>query len=231
MSTDVEILSYRTWIDWDTENDPQITESGNPTNTITVDWDLSDKPVPQGEEVTITTEFVLPSWNAMTYSDVHFTYGSDGKPGPKFAKVSWNVRTPQLQNLERLPNNVTGGFVVGAFELVQPEQGRNSQELRFVHEYSFNQTPEQHVLVLNAQRGLVMQNLRVGHTWNYPSAEELQRFENWMTRFENKDELQDTAMRYEINWKGMIKYPEGENIYKAIPDVEGEQQYPGDLKN
>lgn len=229
VGTDVRILSYRTWLDWETENDPDITENGDPRSSITVDWDLSDDPVPSGEEVTITTEFVLPTWNAMSYSDVYFTYGEDGKAGNKFADLSWNVRTPQLADLERLPNNVSGGFVIGAFELLQPEQVSQPQEYRFIHEYSYNQNPEMHVLSLNAERGLIIQNLRIGHSWNYPSSEELLVFKDWMTRFGTKDEFTGEPLKYEINWKGRIEYPEGENIYKAIPDIEGKTKYPGDI--
>ena len=76
--TDVEVLSYKTEINWPTGNTPTIAESatyaGNDRDTITVDWDLSDNPVPYCSWVTITTEFVVPTWNAMWYTDVYFTY-------------------------------------------------------------------------------------------------------------------------------------------------------------
>ena len=73
VGTDVTILSYNTTIDWSADNVPDITES-DPRRQITVDWDLSDKPVPYCTWVTITTEFVLPAWNAIEYEDVRFTY-------------------------------------------------------------------------------------------------------------------------------------------------------------
>ncbi len=76
--TDVAVLSYKTTIDWNTGNSPTITESatyaGHGRDTLTVDWDLSDNPVPYCNWVTITTEFVVPTWNAIWYTDVYFTY-------------------------------------------------------------------------------------------------------------------------------------------------------------
>ncbi len=228
VSTDVEILTYRTTISWDTENAPVITESGDPRDQITVDWDLSDNPVPPGTEVTITTEFILPTWNAMSYSDVYWTYpGDDGKnkAGSKFGNIQWNVATPQLSNLERLPNNVTVGFVIGSFDVVSREN-RTPTPYRFVHEYSYNQTPEQHALEIIRDSGLVVRNLSLGHSWNYPNAEELWEFNDWMTRYEGIDSLPGKGLRVNINWEGRLPYPEGENIYKAIPEIDGKQSPP-----
>jgi hypothetical protein len=235
VSTDVEILSYRTWLDWDTENDPVITESGSPRDRISVDWDLTDNPVPQGEEVTVTTEFVLPSWNAMHYSNVYYTYPGDGdrsRPGPQFADLNWRVITPQLSNLERLPNNVTGGFVIGSFELVY--SGENNERIllpyRFVHEYSYNQTPEIHTVQFTGREGAQLQNLRVGHSWNYPEGEQLWQFNNWMTAEEETMELGREPVQIRLDWQGRLPYPEGENIYEAIPENDGEQRKPDEKR-
>ena len=80
--TDYDILAYRTEISRSTGNDPVIQESNNhyPSLTrsdITVDWDLSDNPVPYGKDVTITTEFVLQGWNGIHYDGVYYTYNND----------------------------------------------------------------------------------------------------------------------------------------------------------
>jgi len=66
VGTDVDILTYKTTIDWATGNSPEITEA-DPRRELTVDWDLSDKPVPQCNDVTITTEFILPRYNGIWY--------------------------------------------------------------------------------------------------------------------------------------------------------------------
>jgi len=232
VSTDVEILSYRTWIDWETGNSPVITESGSPRNSITVDWDLSDKPVPPGTEVTITTEFVLPSWNAMSYSDVHWTY-PNGIIGPKWVDIKWDMQTRTLPQVDRLPNNVSGGFVIGAFDLIDPNPETNpnneAREYRFVHEYNYNQNPEQHVLVLSGSEGAIVRNMRIGHTWNYPAeTSQLREFNDWLSRFDDRNTLGDSPARYQVDWTGRIEYPEGENIYEAIPDKDGKPRKPDD---
>ncbi len=235
VSTDVEILTYRTWIDWETENDPVITESGNPTDTITIDWDLSDNPVPPGTDVTISVEFVLPTWNAMSYSDVHWTYPGDGKTikrGPAFAEIAWNVETPALSVEERLPNNVTGGFVVGAFELIDTEllEGDTVQQYWFIHEYSYNQKPEIHLLQLTGRKGVLVKNLRLGNSWNYLDTDQLREFKDWLTVYDQIDELGENPLPFKVDWTGKVPYPEGEIIYKAIPDIGGEPRHP-DLKD
>ena len=77
--TDTEILGYKTWISWPTANNPVIVESNAhhsylDRDTIHVDWDLNDNPVPYCTWVTITTEFILPLKNYIAYEDVRFTY-------------------------------------------------------------------------------------------------------------------------------------------------------------
>jgi hypothetical protein len=230
VSTDVEILSYKTWIDWETENNPVITESGSPRNRITVDWDLSDNPVPSGKEVTINTEFILPTWNAMSYSDVYWTYpvGSGTKPGKKFTEIRWKVETPLLQDVKRLPNNVTGGFLIGSFELISFDENKNRIILpyRFVHEYSYNQRPDQHLLQITGNPPAMIQNLRIGNSWNYPESNELWRFNDWLTTYEKADSLGREPLMIKLDWTGKVPYPEGENIYKAIPDIDGKPRQP-----
>jgi len=100
--TDVEVLSYKTTIDWSTKNSPKITEIGNPRNGITVDWDLQDNPVPYCTWVTITTEFVEPSWNSISYSDVYFTYPFG---------IRWELYTPVLEETN-IPD-ISGGYEMG----------------------------------------------------------------------------------------------------------------------
>lgn len=74
VGTDTQILSYKTQIDWDDDLTPTIIESQPQRTELAVNWDLSDKPVSLCKWVTITTEFVLPAWNAIEYDDVPFTY-------------------------------------------------------------------------------------------------------------------------------------------------------------
>lgn len=232
VSTDVEILTYRTWLDWDTENDPVITESGAPTDEITVDWDLSDNPVPPGTDVTISAEFVLPSWNAMKYTNVHWTYEGDDKVverGLPLPDIAWNMTTPTFNTEHRLPNDVTGGFVIGALELVYIDQEETEEtlEYRFIHEHSYNQDPEIHVLHLSGRRGVVVKNLKLGHSWNYFDTEHLYEFEEWLTVYDTVGTLDKRPLEIKVDWSGKLPYPEGEMIYKAIPEIGGKSRHPG----
>jgi hypothetical protein len=222
VSTDVDILSYSTKIDWGTKNTPAIKESSPQRRQISVDWNLADNPVPYCNWVTITTEFILPYWNAMQYSNVHFTYpqGVDGKVAPS---VKWDMQTPVIEKATSIPN-VTGGYVVGSFDIVNPNVETNRGvvgEYRFIHEYSYNQAPEEHTLVLMGERGYYATNFRFGHSYGYLDTESLWKFEQWMTRDEKKYDFADQPIELKIDWQGQLPYPEGENIQGRIPDIRG----------
>lgn len=220
VGSDVLVLSYRTEINWPTTKAPTITESQPERRKLTVAWDLSEKPVPQCEWVTINTEFVLPTWNAMAYSDVHFTYpaGSDSLSLPD---LSWRLDTPTLEKADMLPN-VTGGYVVAAFDIVDPKQPSDQDVVaryRLVHQYSYSQSPEQHTFTLQGTKGFVVTNLRFGHSYGYPDSAALWRFESWMTSATEKYMLGEQTIKLTINWKGRLPYPKGEDITGRIADI------------
>lgn len=220
VGTDVDILSYKTKIDWSTGNPPAITEA-SPRRHLTVDWNLSDKPVPYCTWVTITTEFILPGWNAIQYSNVHFTY-PDSKKGKLMPSIKWKIETPLLEKASAIPN-VTGGYVVGSFDIINPnlpESRRVVGEYRFIHEYSFNQTPEDHTFLIGGEKGYLAANFRFGHSYGYLDPASLWKFESWMTV--NKDKqiaLEDKEIDMRISWPGKLPYPEGEDIKGRIPYI------------
>jgi hypothetical protein len=205
VGTDVDILTYRTWLDW--EGTPEITES-QPRRELTVDWNLSQNKVPQCTWVTINTEFVEPSWNSISYQDVHFTYPK-GKD-VKFPELAWIMTTPVIDRAEAIPN-VTGGYVIGSFDIFDP---KNSSEpavrYRFVHQYLYNQSPESHTFVLSGTPGFTVANLLFGHSYGYPTAEELWKFKRWMTKADETYTTSEKGVEISIDWKGQLPYPEGD---------------------
>jgi hypothetical protein len=212
VGTDVDILSYRTWLSWQIAGAPVIAEA-NPRRSITVDWDLSANPVPYDNWVTITTEFILPRWNAISYSDVRFTYPLHVTM--KVPSLAWQIDTPTLKEASKIPN-VTGGYVVGAFDVIDPERPEGSRlvaQYRFIHQYSFDQLPELHAFSLKGPKGLSVTNLRFGHSYGYIDEAALWRFEGWMTDLSGKRyELGETAITVTLDWKGRLPYPEGEIV-------------------
>lgn len=159
--TDYDILGYRTEIDWATNNAPSITESNAHQNdhnlikttrdTIEVDWDLSDNPVPYGTDVTITTEFILHAWNGIHYDDVYFTYGA-GIAGLALPSLAWTIDTPQVRDANVI--DITGGFVIGAFDVYDISEEPNLIcEYRLIHQYSYTQDPERHAFSLWGEGG------------------------------------------------------------------------------
>jgi hypothetical protein len=224
VGTDVIILSYKTEIDWSTENAPVITES-DPRRDLTVDWNLSDNPVPYCTWVTITTEFILPTWNAIKYDDVYFTYPLNLTPIP-VPSLSLELKTPLIENAASIPN-VTGGYVVGSFNVIDslpsPEQ-QTVAEYRFIHEYSFNQSPEMHEFYLTGSSGYSASNIRFGHTYGYLNREELWNFDDWKTDLSGEVyPLQEVPIEITIDWEGQLPYPEGEDIKGRIREIKPRQ--------
>jgi hypothetical protein len=217
VGTDVDILSYNTTIDWPTTTSPTITED-SPRRHLTVDWDLSSNPVPYCTLVTITTEFILPSWNSIQYDGPAFTYPDAGQT---FPRIRWEMKTPRVERAAKIPN-VTGGYVIGSFDVVNPRlpvKERPVARYRFIHEYSFNQSPEQHVFLLSGVKGLTAANVRFGHSYGYLDPRALWKFEAWMTKLEKPYPLTDRPAEIRIDWKGRLPYPPGEDIRGHIRDI------------
>lgn len=217
VSTDVDILTYMTWINW--EGTPSITET-QPRRELTVDWDLSQKKVPYCTWITINTEFVEPSWNYITYNDVHFTYPKG--TGTKLPDLAWNMETPFIDHAEKIPN-VVGGYVIGSFDVINPAKpDQPAVRYRFVHQYLYNQSPELHTFLLTGTSGFNVTNLRFSHSYGYPTVEELWDFGKppvttawlpptgvWMTTIDKTYPLSEEGVKITIDWTGRLPYPEG----------------------
>ena len=222
VGTDVDILSYKTTIDWTDKVSPTITE-GTPRRSITVDWDLKEHAIEYCTWVTITTEFVLPRYNAIFYDDVHFTYPATYDPTihelHKKPDLYWWLKTPVLIRADQIPN-VTGGYVVASFDVINPVLSGNQQlvgEYRLIHQYSYDQDPEMHEFLLAGTEGYSVENLRFGHTYGYPSTMELWKFEDWMTVVEDTSYfLGEEPLNIQVDWEGKLPYPEGEVIPPEI---------------
>jgi len=217
VGTDTRILSYETDIDWGTDLTPTIVESQPQRTKLTVDWDLAKNTVPYCKWVTITTEFVLPTWNAMEYEEVRFTYPKEITL-LKVPSLYWAIETPTIEKAHAI-QDVTGGYVIGAFDIVNPEFKENDgivAEYRFVHQYHYNQSSEQHQFFLSGQTGFYASNLRFGHVYGKPKKEELWKFEKWMTKVDEKIPLNEKKYEYKINWEGKLPYPKGMDIRDVI---------------
>ena len=221
VGTDAEILTYNTRVDWEADTPPDIQESQPQRRSLDVDWDFTGKPVPQCEWVTIDTEFILRAWNAISYEDVHFTY-PDGSVAHIAPDLSWEVRTPEIENAATI-QNVTGGYMVGSFDIIDPRLPGEKKlvgEYRFVHQYSFNQSPEQHTLALKGKSGFQVTNVRFGHSYGYLNKEMLWSYQDWLTDKESAIfELGESPVEIAVNWAGRLPYPEGEDIRGRIPEI------------
>lgn len=214
--TDVRILTYLTSINWVGAGSPTIKEGGS-GKELTVDWDLKEKPIPYCNDITITTEFILPYYNSIYYKNVHFTY-PEGEGLKKIPEFGWIMKSPKLNDsILKLPD-ITGGYVIGKFDLLNVEKQLLGQ-YRFVHEYSYDQAPEEHFLGLKGEKEYFAANFAFGHSYGYVEKEELWEFENWMTTMNDiQIQLGDTT-ELKIDWKGRLPYPRGEDIEGRIKEI------------
>lgn len=209
VGTDVNILTYRTWLDWPGE--PTITES-QPRRQISVDWDLSEQEVPQGTWVTISTEFIEPAYNGITYRNVHFTYPKEPRLQYDLPMLAWIMETPIIDKAEAIPN-FTGGYVIGSFDLYDPDiPDEPAFQYLFMHQYLYNQDPEYHTLSLYGTEGYMVTNLQFGHVYGYLPIEDLWRFKDWMKVDRETYTLigEEEAITIKIDWEGLLPYPEGD---------------------
>jgi hypothetical protein len=223
VGTDTDILNYKTTVDWSTQNVPNILED-QPRRKLKVEWDFSDNPVPYCTLVKITTEFILPLYNAIEYEDVYFTYPKDKV---SIGGLKWRIDTPIIEKAEAIPN-VTGGYVVGSFDVntqTRSEPQKIVMKYRFIHEYSFNQSPEKHLLLLSAKRECTVSNLKIGHSYGYLEGKDLWEFDKWMTKSEKVYQLSEKPIELKIDWTGRLPYPEGENIKGRIPEAKSAFEY------
>jgi len=222
VGTDTDILTYRTTIDWPAEKPPTI-EEDSPRRNLKVKWDLTENPVPQRTWVTITTEFVLPLWNAISYQDVRFTYPDLGLLLPEF---KWKMVTPVFdKDFEIVLPNMCGGYVVGSFDLFIDRRGSRKLigQYRFLHEYDYGQDPESHYFLLEpslvSEEEFFVGNLRFGHSYGFLDTESLWAFEDWMT-LDKEIRRFDEPVQVILDWEGKLPYPPGEIYTGEAPAQE-----------
>lgn len=223
--TDTDVLSYRTTIDRLNAGAPAIVEL-QPRTGITVDWNLAANPIPASTWVTIDTEFVLPLWNALRYENVHFTYPDGSRLG--LPPISWKMSSAAVERPAAIPS-VTGGYVVGAFRVIDPRlpAGRRLvADYRFVHQYSYTQSPEQHELEIRGAPGLAVTGLRFGHSYGMPTTQQLWSFDAWITDLRDREIslAADQAEPIRIDWAGRLPYPEGEDIRGRLREPRPERK-------
>ncbi|MFH1371849.1 MAG: VCBS repeat-containing protein [Planctomycetota bacterium] len=209
------LLLYETYIDWDTNSVPAIQENIGTPKVLTVDWDLSDNPVPYGASVTITTEIGSGDGGGIWYKNVGF-------PGiyTNFPSFGIDCLHNQLGSNPFEPNdpNMTGGYIYGAMDVTDGDG--NDGEFRWVKEYDYDQDPEWHNVIVSphfeATEVYQISNLRFGHAYGLPDDVcDIWNFSEWWTVFPGPYELIPAGppQEFELNWAGMglIPYPISNN--------------------
>jgi len=153
-------------------------------------------------------------WNAVNYEDVHFTYPAPVENAQVIPWLKWEIASRLVPEAAKI-RDVTGGYVVASFDVVNPALAPEQQrvgEYRLVHQYSFTQSPEHHVLRLSGRDGFQIRNIRVGHSYGMLDTAALWRFDTWMTTVGETIDLAGTAKEITVDWTGRLPYPQGEDI-------------------
>jgi hypothetical protein len=226
------ILSYRTTIDWDNNDvSPSIVEDNSPPDELNVNWNLSDNPVPFCNDVTITTELVLPwTWgtgifNPISYDDVNFVYLGFDVLKPSFG---WRMTSPLLS--DPLDANATGGYVIGAFDIFENPTGPVIAEYRFMYEYGYDQNSQSHEFELIAPpQSYAVGNFRFGHSYAFLDDQALWQFTGpWLTiAYDTPSYPQlGPAPPFDnpivLDWAGQLPYPNPNNYTPGEPNECGD---------
>ena len=216
---------YRTDIDWDTNNVPNITEVNNPPTQLKVFWDLTDHPVPYDTNVTITTRIQVPWYpnsiplNPLTYQDVNFSYFAVTITKPGFG---WHMGHTPMGSPIPGPN-ATGGNVVGSFEIYANQSGTQKiGEYRFTAEYDYNDNPELHQFFLDSSPlTYFVGKFHFGHSYASLENKELWQFNQWMSDayMYPPYPMLGSVTPITINWIGMglLPYPKGQDSIPPTP--------------
>jgi hypothetical protein len=146
-------------------------------------------------------------------------------------EIHWDVLTPEVAGFEEasLIPNVTGGYVVGAFDICDPSQPAGKRlvaEQRFIKRYSYNQSPEEHIFSLAGVSpegtSYVATNFRFGHSYGYLDRDELWAFDDWMTQHDGPCRIRSVPFRIQIHWPGRLPYPQAQPFEgEGSPNVAG----------
>jgi hypothetical protein len=212
ISSNKQILSYRTSIDWDTNHTPGFYED---TNYVSVSWDLNDNPVPKGSFITVTAEIVVPydaNGNSITADSVLWT-PMLAIPLPGVGMFGRHFGMPGGSNLN-IPN-MCGGYVICACTLYASPSGPPIGEYRWQLRYSYYEDPCNHLLIFEPVPGpgtYFMGNFRFGHSHGLLMDDELPQFSNWKTVQYQYPPYQVLGPKtFTLNWTGTLPYPKGQD--------------------
>ena len=85
------------------------------------------------------------------------------------------MRTPFVEFEEKIPQDITGGYVIGSFDVMDAEGETLIAEYRFVHQYGYLQDPELHEFILKGSEGYQIRNVKFGHSYGLLRGDDLWR--------------------------------------------------------
>ena len=210
ISSNKQILSYRTSIDWDTNHMPSFFED---TNYVNVNWDLNDHPVPKGTTVTATAEIVVPydaNGNTITIDSIMWTpLLIQPLPGAGM----WGHHHELIGGYNVYEPNICGGYVICACTLYASPSGPPIGEYRWQLQYDYHEDPCLHeVIFLPESATYFMGNFRFGHSYGLLMDNELKTFNNWKTIVYPTPPFPSLQqMTFPLNWAGQLPYPKGQD--------------------
>jgi hypothetical protein len=226
-----KMLNWSTTLSHETTFSPSI--SFDADGTMHADWQFST-PVPPAQFVTITTQIITDQSAALTYNNVAFNVGATAVPGlPNFSVLIADTQLAPNHSMEVGGETESffyepfacGGFIIGAFDILKQRTGEKIGEYRFIHEYAYDEDPEQHLFTLQS---LVaegadthdLSQLRFGHSYVFLDEQGLWGFDDWMEVSRGLVPLTPTTtITHAINWEGRLPYPEIEYFTNdAIPE-------------
>jgi hypothetical protein len=230
ISSNRQLLSYRTSIDWDTNNSPTFTED---TNWVRVEWNLSDHNVPNGSIITATAEIVVPyddingnsiSIDSALWLPMQMTPSPGASMLGKHNEFAGGAGMPTVTNM-------CGGYIVGACMIFSNPSGAPPPvcEYRWVLDYDYYQDPCNHLIIfepnLTGSGGpYYVGYFRFGHSYGFLMDDELQLFSDWKTIvYPTPPFPLLQQMTFPLNWTGQLPYPKGQDVTNPEPNECGDQ--------
>jgi len=209
ISSNSNLLSYRTTLDWDTNHMPTFWED---SNWVNVSWNLTDHHVPKGSSVTVTAEIVV-AYDAVNGNSISINSVFWGPLILQPIPGAWmRGRHPELPGGATLnAPNMCGGYVICAAMIFAGPSGPPIGEYRWQLDYDYYQNPEHHEITFepNEPGTYFAGYFRFGHSYGLLMDNELKTFSDWKTiEYPAPPFPAFQRRQFTLDWSGQLPWPQ-----------------------
>ncbi len=138
--------------------------------------------------------------------------------------IGLKISSPKVLRPEKKAG-FCGGYIVGSMRIeIADTLANDSLTLAlfsFISQYNFDENPEQHMITIDLPAGYFIEDLKFGHSYGWIEPDSLSKFKFWLDELPGTFKLKGDSLVINMNWKGKLPYPPGEDFTKRYPELSG----------